>query len=255
MKNTESEIALFLFNSSEYAVQPWLGAGIPCVSVDYDQTDHSGHVGRTGATSEGHARLSIDLSQEGAAFAVARALKSQGLRPRFVLSFTPCTDLAVSGAAHFAKKRAKNPNFQLEALRMAQVAETVADFFGARWAVENPVSVLSTLWRKPDYLFHPWQFAGYCPTGEHPEAPTLYPPQDRYNKKTCLWTGGGFKFPALAPLAPLEHQNVGHTKLGGKSAKTKHLRSLTPRGVAQALFVANRDAFKVTRNSLLAILR
>jgi len=54
------DCVLFLFNSSTYAPQPWLNAGIHCVSVDYDDTDHSAH--REAHRGEGlHTRVSMDL--------------------------------------------------------------------------------------------------------------------------------------------------------------------------------------------------
>ena len=54
---------LFLFNSSSYAVQPWLDdGGFNVVSVDYDDTDHS-EAHRE--PQEGHTVLNVDLSRYG----------------------------------------------------------------------------------------------------------------------------------------------------------------------------------------------
>jgi len=226
---------LFLFNSSSYAVQPWLDdGGFNVVSVDYDDTDHS-EAHREPV--EGHTVLNYDLSQYGAVADIRAMLYANGMpEPSLVVSFAPCTDLAVSGAAHFAKKAAVNPNFQQEAVQMARLAEK----FGCPYMVENPVSVLATMWRKPDHYWHPWHFAGYCPAGPHPEFPEVIPDIDRYNKKTGAWCGNGFKFPMSKAIEPLGKDFPGHTKLGGKSARTKYIRSLTPRGFAQAIYEANR---------------
>lgn len=241
--------ALFLFNSSMYAMEPWLEAGVPCVSVDWHDTDHSLAEARQNQPSHPLlTRLNIDLSRPWAAGEVRTQCYRADLEPAIVISFAPCTDLAVSGAAHFERKRAQNPEFQNEAAHMARLAEQ----FDVPYCVENPVSVLSTLWRKPDHIFHPWQWAGYCPEGPHPEAPQLYPEQDRYNKKTCLWTGNGFRMPEYLPMDPSESQNPGHRATGGKSARTKHLRSLTPRGLSRALFVANYHLFAFTKADLLS---
>ncbi len=117
---------------------------------------------------------------------------------------------------------------------------TLAATFGCPYAVENPVSVLATMWRKPDHYWHPCDYAGYLHAFDrHPEFPNVIPAQDRYNKKTCLWTGNGFVMPEKKHVPSLEAVNPGHAKLGGKSARTKHIRSLTPRGFAQALYEAN----------------
>ena len=231
---------LFLFNSSHYAVQPWLNAGgFNVVSVDYDDTDHSqAHTG----PSQGHTVLNIDLSHWLALGRVSRALSQRGMaQPSMVVSFAPCTDLAVSGAAHFKKKLERDPDCQNRAVRMARLASQ----FECPYAVENPVSVLATLWRKPDMYWHPWEYSSHCPTGPHPEFPDVIPPQDLYPKKTGLWCGNGFVVPTkdVHTIGAYKIPKVfpGHTKLGGKSARTKYIRSLTPRGFAQAVFDSNKD--------------
>lgn len=81
-----------------------------------------------------------------------------------VIAHPPCTHLAVSGAAWFEEKRADGR--QQEAI----------DFFMRfarlkceRVAIENPVGIMSSVWREPDQTIHPWQFG-------HAE-----------QKATCLW--------------------------------------------------------------------
>lgn len=225
---------LALFNTSDYVHTPWLNdRRFNCVSVDWTETDHSG-AHRT--PTEGHTILNIDLSRPLAVKAVRDSLDALNMaQPSLVISFAPCTDMAVSGAAHFAKKRAQDPMFQHKAVAMA----TLATRFDCPYAVENPVSVLATMWRKPDLYWNPADFGHCCPLGAHPIAPEIYPAQDAYNKKTCLWVGNGFQLPQPAPVPVAMKQNPGHVKLGGKSAKTKYLRSLTPRGFAQAVYNAN----------------
>jgi hypothetical protein len=221
----EKPLILALFNSSRYAVEPWLTDGrFTVVSVDYDDTDHAGeHRDRM-------AGISLDLSRE-----KNREWLVDHYNPSLVLSFPPCTDLAVSGAKHFSRKLSDDPECQRRGVEMARLASR----FGCPYVIENPVSVLSTLWRKPDYYWHPWHYAGFCPEGKHPEFPGIIPEQDRYCKKTGAWVGNGFIRPAEAPMVPLEFANIGWAKLGGKSARTKYIRSLTPRGWARAVFEAN----------------
>lgn len=229
-------VALFLFNSSRYAVDPWLDAGWTCVSVDHNDTDHSGDA-REQWSREGHHRIDVDLSRPNAGVAVLARLLALGLeRPSFVLSFAPCTDLAVSGARHFESKRSRDPEFQDKAVALARLAE----FFECPYMVENPVSVLSTKWRKPDVICHPADFGGLCPAGPHPEFPGVIPELDAYLKKTCLWLGNGARAPYSAPVEVKEQDNPGWAKLGGKSARTKYIRSLTPRGLARAIALANQ---------------
>lgn len=62
-----------------------------------------------------------------------------------------------------------------------------------------------------------------------------------YTKQTGLW--GYFRLPEKQPIDPVKVCKQGSwlMKLGGKSAKTKNLRSATPEGFAQAMFDANKD--------------
>ena len=94
-----------------------------------------------------------------------------------IIAFPPCTDLAVSGARHFAKKRADGRQ-QASIDFFMKFANAHCDMI----AIENPVGIMSTRFRKPDQIIQPWQFG-------HPET-----------KKTCLW---------LKNLQPLEEtENV-----------------------------------------------
>lgn len=91
-----------------------------------------------------------------------------------------------------------------------------------RRAVENPVGVMSTFFRKPDQIIQPYQFG-------HPES-----------KKTCLWL---FNLPALVPTKIVEREPgkpwdnttaSGQNKLP-PSADRAYLRSLTYQGIADAM--------------------
>lgn len=84
-----------------------------------------------------------------------------------LIAFPPCTHLAVSGAKHFEKKR--KDGRQQEGI----------DFFMAftktkipKVCIENPVGIMSGIYRKPDQIINPWQFG------------------DTYQKTTCLWLTG-----------------------------------------------------------------
>lgn len=160
-----------LFDESGNMLQPWAKAGHSCIAIDILNKD--------GVIDEdGILYLNRDLS-------VPNILKD--LKPDIVFGFPPCTDLAVSGAAHFASKRRKNPHFQAEAVKLARVVESFGNEHGVPWFIENPVSVMSSLWRKPDYIFHPFEFGGYLPEDDiHPRWPQYIKPRDAYPKKTCL---------------------------------------------------------------------
>lgn len=157
-----------------------------------------------------------------------------------VLAYPPCDDLAVSGAKHFEKKRQRDPNFQNRAMERVFVAKIIADHYGAPYAIENPVSVISTLWRQPDHIWSPHHYAGYLPEDDaHPLYPDVIEPRDRYRKTTCFWKGNGFIMPKAKPIYPLHSLSNMYTKLGGSSERTKRIRNSSPRGMAQAIFEAN----------------
>ena len=93
-----------------------------------------------------------------------------------LIGFPPCTHLAVSGAKHFAKKRADGRQQQGIDFFM-RLAEAPIKHI----ALENPVGIMSSVWRKPDQIIQPWQFG------------------DTYQKTTCLW---------LKNLPPLKHTSI-----------------------------------------------
>ena len=161
----------------------------------------------------------------------------------FLFGWPPCTDLAVCGNSSKKLKLALNPNVEVEATQHAINCADLADRFGCPYMIENPVSRLATLWRKPDYYFHPFEYGGYLSDDEavHPTWPDYIPPKDAYSKKTCLWVSKDtFVMPQKRPV---ECESFGSSRqqrlLGGKSIKTKNIRSATPRGFAKAVFEAN----------------
>ena len=95
-----------------------------------------------------------------------------------IIAFPPCTDLCVSGARHFAKKQADGTQ------------QRSIDFFMKfvnadcdKIAIENPIGIMSTKYRKPDQIIQPWQFG------------------DKYSKSTCLWLKN---LPLLVPTKIVE---------------------------------------------------
>ena len=106
----------------------------------------------------------------------ADALEIAKMEWDMVLAFPPCTHLAVSGAAWFAEKQ--RDGRQQSAIGFF-LAFTALDHV-PRVAIENPVGIMSKLYRKPDQIINPWQFG------------------DPYEKRTCLWLKG------LSPLVPTD---------------------------------------------------
>lgn len=107
----------------------------------------------------------------------ADALEVAKMQWDMVLAFPPCTHLAVSGAAWFDAKR--RDGRQQRAIGFF-LAFTALDHI-PHVAIENPVGIMSKLYRKPDQIIQPWMFG------------------EPYTKRTCLWLKG---------LPPLEPTNV-----------------------------------------------
>jgi hypothetical protein len=58
-------------------------------------------------------------------------------------------------------------------------------------------------------------------------------------------TRGGFRMPHKKPVPIPEGYSDQHNLLGGKSERTKNIRSATPRGFARAVFLANAPHLSV----------
>lgn len=229
-------LSLYCFTAE--AVRPWAAAGFDCYCFDIQHPE----VGAVEAVPGGGVihKERLDLWNRDNVMGLARRFAG---RAAFLSAFPVCTDMAVSGARHFAGKAAVDPLFQRKAADRAMWCGDLGEALGCPWYAENPVSALSSLWRKPDHVFNPYEFGGYIPGAEalHPRWPDYIPPRDAYTKRTCLWTGGGFVMPERRPV-PLPGNYGGSLfwrKLGGKSMKTKNIRSATPRGFARAVVAAN----------------
>jgi len=230
-------IVISLYDYTGEAVKPWAKAGYECHCYDIQ---HDGTKVDRFPSGGSISYLNADLQT--LSNVVDLWYSYVGKPVVFGMAFPVCTDMAVSGAAHFETKRKADPDFQEKAADYAKWCSYFFWNFSTPYFIENPVSVLSTLWRKPDYMFHPYEYGGYIPEdeAEHPVWPEYIAPRDAYPKKTCLWTGGGFKMPVPKPVVVEAGYSTQHRKLGGKSMKTKNIRSATPRGFAQAVFEANK---------------
>lgn len=194
-------------------VKPWVDAGFDALLVDpqHGTTSTEGAVTKFAGTVEDAMPLISELVQRGDV--------------AMVFGFPPCTDMAVSGARWFEAKRAADKMFQAKAVMVAEQCRTIGRLSGAPWLVENPVSVLSSAFGKPQHTFHPADY-------------TAYEAGDNYTKKTCLWVGGGLVMPQPAKdntLGPADNR----IHMAPPGPDRANFRSATPMGFARALFHAN----------------
>ena len=240
--HNQDKYVISLYDYTGEALKPWAMAGYQCLAYDiqHSKQQRTIHYKGDGYISYIHA----DLHNIGTLDRIYDSLS--GMEVTFAMAFPVCTDMAVSGAAHFKRKREADPLFQRKAANYAIWCAELFQALDCPYFIENPVSVLSTLWRKPDYSFHPFEYGGYIEPeqAEHPKWPDYIAPMDAYTKKTCLWTGNDFTMPDISPVEPEAGYSRQHLKLGGKSMKTKNIRSATPRGFAQAVFNANNSSMQ-----------
>jgi hypothetical protein len=144
-----------------------------------------------------------------------------------ILAAPPCTDFAGSGAQYWKVKDLDGrTDFSLSLID--KVLELVDVYDPHFWVLENPVGRLQIL--RPNigkpWYFNPNEFAGY-----------LDDESNCYTKKTGLW--GKFNKPIKKEL-PVSSEGSWIMKLGGKSERTKELRSMTPLGFAKAFYESNQ---------------
>lgn len=149
-----------------------------------------------------------------------------------IIAFPPCTYLTVAGNRWFDVEK-----YGEKAIERAENREKGKRFFMKlvnvdceRVAIENPVGIMSTEYRKPDQIIQPWMFG------------------DKARKATCIWLKG------LPELKPTEVVNYGEIYSGGYSTnasanwvkkdgkilrwndpETAKIRSKTFPGIAKAM--------------------
>lgn len=142
-----------------------------------------------------------------------------------ILAACPCTDFACSGARWFAEKDARGDTEKSIELvyQTLRIIDLCKPYF---WALENPVGRIKTL--VPDlgdpWYFQPYQFG------------------DPYTKKTGIY--GNFNHPEPTNIVEPTEGSKMWKKYGGKSARTKELRSETPMGFAYAFYEANHGPYE-----------
>ena len=143
----------------------------------------------------GHEAFSCDLLDQSGGYpewhikgdAVAEAYSG---KYEMMICFTPCTHLAVSGARWFPEK--------IKDGRQQEGIDLFMSFANApipKIAIENPIGIMSSKWRKPNQIIQPWMFG------------------DKAKKTTCLWTKN---LPNLIPYIEEEPELEYHNMPSGK---------------------------------------
>lgn len=146
-----------------------------------------------------------------------------------IIAFPPCTHLAASGAAWFKEKQADG--------RQQEGIDFFLKFTALNCslvAIENPIGIMSTYYRKPDQIIQPWMFG-------HTE-----------QKKTCLWLKGLLPltqtnnvYKEMMLLPQNKRERLHYLPPGPERAKQ---RSKTFSGIAKAM--AAQWAGEITKEGL-----
>lgn len=135
-----------------------------------------------------------------------------------MIAHPPCTHIAVSGAAWFKEKIQDGRQHAAVSFFMMLAKSNIP-----RIAIENPVCIMSSLWKKPDQVIQPWQFG------------------DSFQKTTCLWLKG---LPKLKPTNIVDKGEFVVSPSGKRMPKwysnaqysdRSNIRSKTFQGIADAM--------------------
>ena len=130
-----------------------------------------------------------------------------------MIAFPPCTYICNGGQANITSR----PH-----LRWRENRELGATFFMQlinapikHIAVENPIGVMSSKYRKPDQIIHPWMFG------------------HDIRKDTCLWLKN---LPLLIPteIIPPPHRKIDYWS-NKRNPDGRSLKSITYQGIANAM--------------------
>ena len=123
-----------------------------------------------------------------------------------IIAFPPCTYLTVTGNSWFNVER-----YGEEAIKRLENRKLAIDFFMQianadceKIAIENPIGIMSSEWKKPNQIIQPYQFG-------HPQ-----------RKSTCLWLKGMTK---LMPTEIVEPEIYYYTAKNGKIKSDSRWRS------------------------------
>lgn len=162
----------------------------------------------SGGHPEWHIKGDVIPLLDGGKFITCDFITHNVIKWDMIIAFPPCTDLAVSGARWFKEKQEKG--IQQKSIEFfLEFTKNHAD----KIAIENPVGIMSSKYRKPDQIIQPWMFG-------HGET-----------KATCLWLKNMSK---LKPTNIVEGREQKCWRMSPSKDRAK-LRSKTYTGIAQAM--------------------
>lgn len=119
-----------------------------------------------------------------------------------MIAFPPCTRLTVTANKWYKPEYSHRfPNIHEERKEAVEFFMALANADIEKIALENPVGIMSTRWRKPNQIIQPWQFG------------------DKAVKRTCLWLKN---LPELKHTKIVEPEYVTYNSKSNKSGKSRY---------------------------------
>jgi hypothetical protein len=199
---------LSLCEKTGHMLQPWADAGHDCLAIDIQHSIRRDRVHNGILYMWGDVRSITPPWVE----------NTMGGKPDVIFGFPPCTNLALSGARDFKKKGRK---MYLDSLILVDAVASICEWFNCTWMIEQPMSRLTTAWRKPDQKFTPWEYG------------------EDYQKETWLWTNK-FTMPEKSITKKPSHVTE-KIWLEPPGKERANIRSATSELFAKAVYEANHE--------------
>lgn len=233
--------AIFLFDYTGIMAKPWAEAGYLCYCFDgqhplgVSKSEHPNilNVGMWFDNDGIYGKNDSDIE---------KIKLITGSDISFVFGFPECTDLTVAGARHFDSKRKADPRFQFKAMQLVYLTKNLGESLNCPWGFENPVGVISTMFRTYDFKFDPADYAGYLPEMTHIQYIQIF-------TRGKTGTTKGRVFGVGMDLLSLKQDGLNrYTRIiqAGKSAAVNHSRQRTSE--ALHLEVLLKQYLKLTIN-------
>ena len=183
-----------LFDRHGLSLRPWQQRGFECLAIN----PKAGAVSCPGVTMRTAPMATIGQ--------IRRALPAPD-EIEFLVATPPCRDLCAAGARWWKRKSERNPNFQSDAARFLWELYNLLNEELAQvpYTLLLPASPrIRSLFKQPDFAFSPHEYGGYLgPDAPHPLFPDTIPTQDRYTKKTFVFSGHHAQQPWKRPVVPV----------------------------------------------------
>jgi hypothetical protein len=228
------KVVLSLCDYSGNWPRPWHEAGYSVVCFDLKHGDDL-----------------LDLTPQMIWLRAGRAVGNPDFVVPAVLAAPLCTAFTSSASQHWPRHEVDGTTE--ECRQLADSCIDVVEYFNPpTWALENPRGRIEQLVPRlagmKRFEFNPCDFAGWLPPDYldvSPDDPVeTVMASNRYTKRTGIW--GRCKVPERRHVDPIVYETstgkrggVIWAKLGGKSERTKEIRSRTPMGFARAFYSAN----------------